>query len=522
MSPQRLATPLAACAVIAGIALLLPAAPCLAQAVGKKIPEKPAPTHNNVSYGPHKRNVLDVWQAKADQPTPLVLFIHGGGFGAGSKDQISPAVLKELLDAGISVASIEYRLIGDASLPAAHQDVARALQFLRSKAKDWNIDKTRVGAFGGSAGAQLCMYLAFHDDLADPKNDDPMARESTRLTCVAPSAGQVTMDFDWWIKHVPGYDKPLRDPLEPFGVKTKEEALKINEKIAALSLISKDDPPVFMSYAMAPGQAYPDDAKTARNWKIHHIVHGVELKKLCDKLGVECHLHYPGAKSDYKSASQFLKAKLVGSGDKQLVALFDGKTLDGWTVRGGKATYKVEDGAIVGTTVEGSPNTFLCTKKEYGDFELTFEVKCDPKLNSGVQVRSHAYAKDTPQPSNPKRIRPAGDVYGPQVEIAADGNAGRIWDEARHAKWHDPDPSEKVRKAYKPDAWNRFRIVAEGDRIRTWVNGVPVADIRVEEKEYASGFIGLQVHSIKPGTGPYQVRWRNIRIRELKPEEKID
>ncbi len=208
--------------------------------------------------------------------------------------------------------------------------------------------------------------------------------------------------------------------------------------------------------------------------------------------------------------------------DRKFVPLFDGKTLDGWVVRAGKAAYKVEDNVIVGATVEGSPNTFLCTKKEYGDFELAFEVKCDPKLNSGVQVRSHAYAKDTPQPSNPKRIRPAGDVYGPQVEIAADGNAGRIWDEARHAKWHDPEPGEKARNAYKPDEWNRYRIVAQGDRIRTWVNDVPVADIRVKEKEDAAGFIGLQVHSIKPGTGPYQVRWRNIQIRELKPDEKID
>ncbi len=312
MSPKRFATTPVKCAVLASIALLLPAVPCLGQAPANQNPEKPTPTHKDLSYGPHKRNVLNFWQAKSDKPTPLVLFIHGGGFTGGSKDQINPAVLKELLDAGISVASIEYRLIADAPLPAAHQDVARALQFLRSKAKDWSIDKSRVGAFGGSAGAQLCMYLAFHDDLANPKSDDSIARESTRLTCVAPGAGQVTMDFDWWIKHVPGYDKPLRDPLEPFGAKTKEEALKINTKIAALSLISKDDPPVFMSYAMAPGQAYPDDAKQARNWKIHHVVHGVELKKLCDKLGVECHLSYPGAKTTYKNSPAFLKAKLLG------------------------------------------------------------------------------------------------------------------------------------------------------------------------------------------------------------------
>lgn len=317
MHPTRFASTPARFGVLAGAALVLLAIPCLGQDRGQPIPVTPAPTHKNTVYGPHQRNVLDFWQAKSEQPTPLVLFIHGGGFTGGSKDQVSPAVLKELLDAGISVASIVYRLIADGPLPAAHQDVAQALQFLRSKAKDWNLDKTKVGAFGGSAGAQLCMYLAFHDDLADPKSDDPIARESTRLTCIAPGAGQVTMDFDWWIEHVPGYDKPLRDPLEPFGAKTKEEAPAKNKETAALSLISQDDPPVFMSYAMAPGQAYPDDARLARNWKIHHVVHGVELKKLCDNLGVECHLYYPGAKSDYKSAAQFLKAKLAGAGDKK-------------------------------------------------------------------------------------------------------------------------------------------------------------------------------------------------------------
>lgn len=208
--------------------------------------------------------------------------------------------------------------------------------------------------------------------------------------------------------------------------------------------------------------------------------------------------------------------------DAKFAPLFDGKTLDGWQVRGGKAAYKAEDGTIVGSTTEGSPNTFLCTKKNYGDFELRFEVKCDPKLNSGVQVRSHALEKESPAPGNPKRIRPAGTVYGPQVEIAVDGNAGRIWDEARHGKWRDDNPTEKARQAYQGDKWNKYRVVVQGDRIRTWVNDVPVADARLTDKEDASGFIGLQVHGIRPGTGPFQVRWRDLQIRELKPGEKVE
>lgn len=202
--------------------------------------------------------------------------------------------------------------------------------------------------------------------------------------------------------------------------------------------------------------------------------------------------------------------------DTKLIPLFDGKTLDGWVVRGGKATYTALDGAIVGTTLEGSPNTFLCTKKEYGDFELVFEVKCDKELNSGVQIRSHAYEKDTTLPGE-KRVRPAGTVYGYQCEVAAaaKGVSGNFWDEARGKKWLD-DFSKKpdAQKAFKEGEWNRYRIVAQGDRIRSWVNDVACADFR--DKEDASGFIGLQVHSIKPGTGPYHVRWRNIQIRELR------
>src|SRR5687767_15553067 len=112
------------------------------------------------------------------------------------------------------------------------------------------------------------------------------------------------------------------------------------------------------------------------------------------------------------------------------INLFDGKTLDGWTVKGGTAKYTVEDGMIVGTTVEGSPNTFLC-KGPFADFELEFDVLCDQPLNSGVQIRSHVYEKDTPQPSNPKRIRKAGEVYGYQCEIveSSKGVAGNFWDE---------------------------------------------------------------------------------------------
>jgi hypothetical protein len=196
--------------------------------------------------------------------------------------------------------------------------------------------------------------------------------------------------------------------------------------------------------------------------------------------------------------------------------LFDGKTLDGWTVQGGTATYRVVDGTIVGTTTEGSKNTFLC-KGPFSDFELEFEVLCDVPLNSGVQIRSHVYQQDTPQESRPDRVRKAGEVYGLQCEISAQasGNSGNFWDEARRTRWMD-DFAEKndARQAFKDGQWNRYRIVAKGNHIRSWVNMVPCADFH-DDRE-SSGLIGLQVHGIRPGTGPYEVRWRNIRIRELQ------
>lgn len=273
------------------------------------------PTHANVSYGPHERNVLDLWLAKSDRPAPLVVFIHGGGFVGGSKEQINARELRELLDAGISVAALNYRLLAQAPLPAAHQDAARAVQFLRSKAGEWNLDKTRFGGFGGSAGAQLVMYLAFHDDLADPASGDPVARESSRLACVAPNAGQITMDMKWWNQHVPGHAEQARhrrSNKELFGTDDEAAAMKINAGLAAISLISKDDPPVFMSYSMAPGSALPAD-NTQMNWIIHHIIHGIELKKRCDELGVEAHLKYPGAQTRYASTVEFFKAKLLAA-----------------------------------------------------------------------------------------------------------------------------------------------------------------------------------------------------------------
>src|SRR5690606_26476408 len=140
------------------------------------------PTHADVKYGPHERNVMDVWLAKSDKPTPILLAIHGGGFKQGNKS-VHRLLLQRCLDSGISGVALTYRFSQQAIAPASFTDSARALQFVRSKAKEWNLDKSRVASTGQSAGAGISMWLGFHDDIADPDNADPVLRESTRITC---------------------------------------------------------------------------------------------------------------------------------------------------------------------------------------------------------------------------------------------------------------------------------------------------------------------------------------------------
>jgi hypothetical protein len=195
--------------------------------------------------------------------------------------------------------------------------------------------------------------------------------------------------------------------------------------------------------------------------------------------------------------------------------------LDGAKVVSGTASYKVEQGVLIGTTKEGSPNSFL-VKGPYRDFELEFEVNVDDGLNSGVQVRSHIAKEGEPAPGGSKKGKalPAGRVYGPQCEIAGNGNAGDFYDEARRATWWSEITNTgairtaAAKAAFKNGEWNRFRIVVQGDRYQSWVNDVPTADFR--QPNDPEGYIGFQVHGVKAGTGPFTVRWRNIRFRETK------
>lgn len=277
---------------------------------------KPTPTFANVAYGAHARHRLDFWQAESMTPTPLVLFIHGGGFFRGSKEDVPPDTLQQLLDAGISVAAINYRLIVHARLPAAHHDGRQALQFLRSKATAWHLDKQRIGAFGVSAGAQICMWLAFHEEMANLDSPHPIDQESTRLTCVAASDGQTTMDVDWWQQWIPGYKTPHRDFYAMFGVQCQAEYRRKVAEVSMLALVSPDAPPTVLYYSMSPDDPVPDDPQKTQAWWVHHVIFGIKLKEHMDALGLEVHLHYPGRQALYPSIPHFFMIKLGASAEQ--------------------------------------------------------------------------------------------------------------------------------------------------------------------------------------------------------------
>jgi len=280
---------------------------------GAKLAAKPAepqraPTQANVAYGTHERQVLDFYRADSATPTPVVFHIHGGGWVAGDKKVV--AALEKYLAAGISVVSINYRYSTQAQIAGVKPpvewpiaDAARALQFVRSKGKEWNLDKQRIGATGGSAGACSSLWLAFHPDLVDAKSLDPVARESSRLWCAAVSGAQTSLDpkelKDWtpnsrYGGHAFGFmpdprDNKTRDTQFAAFLAGRESVLPWIKKYSPMEHVSSDDPPIWMIYSSAPalGQEQKDPTHTAN--------YGVKLQEKCKATGVPCELVYPGA-----------------------------------------------------------------------------------------------------------------------------------------------------------------------------------------------------------------------------------
>jgi hypothetical protein len=247
------------------------------------------PTNPDVKYGPYARNVMDVWLAKSDKPTPVLVSIHGGGFSQGNKS-VGPRLLEECLKSGISVVAITYRLSDEAKAPAQFLDSARAIQFIRSKAKEWNLDPARFAATGGSAGAGISLWLGFHDDLADPKSNDPVLRQSTRLTCMAVTNGQTSYDPRFIRDLFPGTDTykvgalaKLFD-MDPNNLdQLPKEKYKLFEQCSPITHLTKDDAPVLLIY-----NSTMDTPITNQGIGIHHPKFGKALKEKMDPLGIEC------------------------------------------------------------------------------------------------------------------------------------------------------------------------------------------------------------------------------------------
>ena len=272
------------------------------------------PTHPDVKYGPYDRNVMDVWLASSDKPTPVLVSIHGGGFRNGNKS-VSGDILKECLESGISVVAITYRLSDEAIAPAQFLDSARAIQFIRHNAKEWNLDPTRVAATGGSAGAGISLWLGFRDDLADPGNEDPVQRQSTRLTCMAVYNGQTSYDPRFIRELFPGtrvYTDPALAQLYDVDLSKlddlRREKYRLFEEVSALPHLTKDDAPAALFYA-----SEMDTPITNQGIGIHHPRFGRALKDKMDELGIECEVHtgIPRGEEWAKLTVDFVKKHLL-------------------------------------------------------------------------------------------------------------------------------------------------------------------------------------------------------------------
>ena len=261
--------------------------------------ELPKPTLANVAYGKHERQVLDFWKAESASPTPLLFCIHGGGWMGG--DKTNPDFLKQCLDRGISVVSINYRFIPDAiaekidpPVKACLDDAARALQFVRSNAKEWHIDKERVGCCGGSAGGFTSLYLAFHPDLADLKSADPVARESTRVRCVLAFVPQTSLDPKQMREWIPNNDyghHAFALPSMQAFIDKRESLMPWIKEFSPYELATSDDPPVLLFYDSVPalGQPFKDPPHSAN--------FGVGIEPKLKAVGIDYELHYTGAQN---------------------------------------------------------------------------------------------------------------------------------------------------------------------------------------------------------------------------------
>jgi acetyl esterase/lipase len=276
----------------------------------------------DVAYGTDPRQVIDVWKAETASPSPVMLYVHGGSWIGGTKSTVRG--VPQALAAGISVVSVEYRRVGQAERAGVQppvawpmHDVARALQFVRSRAGEWHLDKTRVCISGNSAGACAGLWVAFHDDMADPASPDPVARESTRVSCAAMISAQTSLDpaqMKAWTPnmdygaHAFGIDVDKARGLSRFGtfLAARERLLPWIREYSPWEWVTADDPPVFLSYATRPAMGRP------QLFPAHSANFGVGLRNKLRSVGIETHLVYPGSPDvAFRHPHEFVIARLT-------------------------------------------------------------------------------------------------------------------------------------------------------------------------------------------------------------------
>lgn len=275
--------------------------------------QEAGPTHPDYAYGDHEKQRFDLWTLPdAEAPTPLVVFIHGGGFRGGDK-KVAPGVPRGYLEEGVAFASMNYRLSDVGPYPIMMHDAARGLQTIRHRAGEWNIDPDRVVCYGGSAGAGISLWLAFHDDLAEPGSDDPIARQSTRLLAAGTLNGQSTYDMHTYREWFGVPDLPIHSALPAFlgiesGAELDEEPVRARMRDASpIEHLSKDDEvAVYMSFSRPDSEVTRETSQAV--W-VHHVLLGRKLQEAMQELGLECHVTAPGlpAENDpYGSLEAFL------------------------------------------------------------------------------------------------------------------------------------------------------------------------------------------------------------------------
>ena len=247
------------------------------------------PTYRDIAYGPHARNVLDLWLADSNTSTPVYVFFHGGGFYAGDKSHMLEVLLDELLAAGISVASANYRFTDDPEYFAPLLDGERAVQFLRAHAEEWNLDPARFASGGGSAGSVTSFWLGFRPDQADPTSADLVKRQSTRLSCIASYEAQTTLDPHFIRSFVAGPTWTIASIAKLCQITLDQydtpQALTSFRELAFTEMVTPDCPPVFL-FNLTPNLPMTPDLEIGPG--IHHPVFGVVLKTPMDRAGVEC------------------------------------------------------------------------------------------------------------------------------------------------------------------------------------------------------------------------------------------